>query len=254
MSMLTLGFLPLFAAGAMATPALTLPEVSKGTLPYKTFSGTLCEAPTELLTVPAGQEFLITMVTTTTDGGTSRYGDWFEHNGAMLTIDGAPALAGQAIGKKSTIPVARGHGKLPVSAGSILRIQSIGLACDHRYYLQGYLIEAGSPYRAFYNNSALRRDVFTVESDKTFLLRTAAVSSRNWPNHCHVWVDGERVLDGDLWATTDRNHWGGGSPGGFASGLGTLVLSAGQTLSVGPEDPSVESQCDYYVAGEYLTP
>jgi hypothetical protein len=238
-----------------ASPGLSLPEVSVGNIPYKTFSGPLCDTPTPLLTVPEGQEFLVTMVTTTTDGGSSLNGDWMDHGGSMLTRDSVPILAGQAIGKKASIPVAKGTGRLPIPSGSALAIQSIGYpGCSRSFYLQGYYIQEGSPYRAFYNSSALSREVLTVETGQTFLVRTAALSSRESPNHCHVWVDGEIVIDGDTWATTDRSHWGSGSAGGFASGLGTLVLTEGMKLEVGPVDVSIESQCDYYIAGETITP
>jgi hypothetical protein len=245
----------MFGQTAQASAGLSLPEVSAGAIPYKTFSGALCDASTPLLTVPEGQEFLVTMVTTTTDGGSSLNGDWVDHSGAMLTMDSLPILAGQAIGQKATIPVTKGTGRLPIPSGSTLAIQSIGYpGCSRSFYLQGYLIQEGSPYRSFYNNSALSREVLTVEPGQTFLVRTAALSSREWPNYCHVWVDGEIVIDGDTWATTDRSHWGNGSAGGFASGLGTLVLTEGMKLEVGPVDVSIESQCDYYIAGEIITP
>ena len=73
---------------AHGAPGLVLPEVSAGTLPYRTFSGDLCEAPTELLTVPDGQDFLVTMVATSTDSTITGYGDWSAHLGSMLLQDG----------------------------------------------------------------------------------------------------------------------------------------------------------------------
>ena len=240
-------------AEAQAAPGLGLPEVSAGAAPYRHYSGELCETATEVLTVPEGQEFLVTMVVTTTDGGSSHGGEWSEHHGAMLLRDGVIALAGNAIGQKSTLPVASGTGRLPVSAGSTLSIKAVstGGAC-YNYYLQGYFIEAGSPYRSFYGNSGLSRDVITVESGRQFLVRTLALNSREWPNYCHVWIDGVRVIHGNTWAVTDRNFWGSGRAGGFADGKGTMLLTEGMTLQVGPEDPTLESQCDYYMAGEYI--
>ena len=238
-----------------ASPELTLPETSMGSSPYKSFSGELCDTPTDVFTVPEGQEFLVTMVVTTTDGGSSHHGDWTDNYGAMLLNDGVVLLAGIAIGQKSTIPVASGFGKLPVRAGSTLSIKSLNTAgCSHHFYLQGRLIKEGSPYRSFYGNSASGMDILTVETGKQFIVRTIALSSREWPNHCHVWVDGVRTLHGNTWATTDRSHWGSGRPGGFAIGMGALVLNEGSTLRVGSETPELESQCDYYIAGEYMNP
>ena len=83
-----------FQAEAYAGPGMGLPEVSAGTVPYRHYSGELCETATDVLTVPAGQEFLVTMVFTTTDGGASHGGEWSEHHGALLLRDGVVALAG----------------------------------------------------------------------------------------------------------------------------------------------------------------
>ena len=252
----TLGFLSLFLSSASASPTLALPEVSKGTVPYASYSGTLCDVPTDIMTVPEGQDFLVTMVSTTTDGGSSRWGDGYEHHTSMLLRDDEIALTGQHIGKKSSIDIGSGIGRLPVTSGSTLRIRSIetsGDDCQHKYYVQGYFIQTGSPYRSFFNNSAIQRTVMTVDADKQFLVRTIAIASRESPLYCDVYVDGTLVLEGNSWTMSDT-HWGAGTAGGFSTGKGTLVLTGGQVLSIGPEDPTAETQCDYYVAGEYLMP
>jgi hypothetical protein len=238
---------------ALAAPGLGFPEVSSGTAPYRHYSGELCEAATDVLTVPDGQEFIVTMVVTTTDGGASHNGDWSASLGSVLMRDGVIALAGYAIGKKATLPVSSGSGRLPVNGGSTLSIKAVaaGGSC-FEFYLQGYFIEAGSPYRSFYGNSALGRDVITVPTGKQLLVRTIALSSRESPGYCHVWIDGVRTIHGDTWAVTDRNFWGSGPAGGFADGKGALLLTEGMTLQVGPNDPTLESQCDYYMAGEYI--
>ena len=252
----SIGLATLFSSTATASPGLALPEVSLGSVPYQHFSGALCETATTLLTVDADKEFLVTMVGTNTDSQSSRDGSWEDHNGSMLMIDGTPILAGQAIGEKSTIPVARGLGKLRVPGGTTLSIKSTGgySGCDRHYYVQGHFIEAGSPYRSFFGNSRLNRNVMTVDAGETFLVRTIVTSSREWPNHCHVWLNETKVIHGDTRITTDRSYWASGSAGGFASGHGTMVLTEGTTLQVGPDDATLESQCDYYVAGEYITP
>lgn len=240
-------------APAAAGPLLALPEVSRGAIPYKSYYGTLCDVPTPVMTVPDGQEFIITMATTTTDSGGSRWGDWLEHHSSMLLRDDEIVLAGQHIGKRSTIDVARGDGRLPVGSGSTLSIRSVetyGGDCQHQYYVQGYFVEAGSPYRSFYNSSALSRTVFTTEPGKNFLVRTIAIISREGPTYCSVYVDGVKAIDGRSFMTADVSTF---SVKGFSSGKGTLVVTEGQVLEIGPEDPGAEIQCDYYVAGEYLT-
>jgi len=32
------------------------------------------------------------------------------------------------------------------------------------------------------------------------------------------------------------------------------LLTSGQSLQIGPEDPSASTQCDYYIEGEYIMP
>ena len=64
-SMTILGYLA--TVTAHATPTMSLPEVSKGTVAHKSFAGTLCDTPTDILTVPEGQEFLVTMVSMSTE-------------------------------------------------------------------------------------------------------------------------------------------------------------------------------------------
>ena len=197
----------------------------------------------------------MTMVSSTTDSGSSRNGDFYEHHSTLLRIDDEIALAGQFIGKDGSIDVTRGEGRLPVRSGSTLSIQSIatwGDDCQHKYYVQGYLTESGSPYRSFFNNSAIERTVFTVDPGKTFLVRTIAIASREGVAHCDVYVDGTQTLEGNSKMMSDMIS--AGRMGGFASGKGTLVLTEGQQLEVGPEIPGTETQCDYYVAGEYMTP
>ena len=50
----------------------------------------------------------------------------------------------------------------------------------------------------------------TVEAEKTFLVRTIAMSTRESPWHCHVWVDGAKVIDGETFAVVDRGGYDGG--------------------------------------------
>jgi hypothetical protein len=142
---------------------------------------------------------------------------------------------------------------LPIGSGSTLSIKVDPSSGCGRYFLQGYLIEAGSPYRAYFGSS-VDRTVMMVEAGKSFLVRTIALSTRESPWHCHAWVDGAKVIDGETFVIHDRGSYDGGNAGAFAIGKGTLVLSSGQSLEVGPEEAGAPTQCDYYVEGEYITP
>jgi hypothetical protein len=230
---------------------LTFPSVSTGSAPYRSFNGLACTAPTELLTVPAGQEFIITLVSSTAHGSASVAGDW--DSGTRLLKDGEVLLAGSVFSRGMSVSVSTGHGRLPVEGGATLSIHTTASSGCGYYYLQGYLAEAGSPYRAYFGNS-VDRTVMTVDTEQPFLVRTIALSTRESPSHCHVWVDGERVIHGETFMVHDRGGYDGGNPGPFPLGKGALLLTPGQSLQIGPDDASASTQCDYYIEGETIMP
>jgi len=239
------------AAWAHTPGGLTLPSVSTGSAPYKSFNGTACPAPTDLLTVPAGHEFIITMVGSTAQGYASVAGDW--DGGTQLLKDGEVLLAGSAFNRAMSVSISTGNGRLPVEAGARLSIQTTESSGCGEYYVQGYLAEAGSPYRAYFGSS-VDRTVMTVDAGRSFLVRTIALSTRESPWYCHVWVDGERVIHGETFLVHDRGSYDMGNPGPFPLGKGAMLLTAGQSLQIGPEDPTASTQCDYYIEGEYIRP
>jgi hypothetical protein len=152
-----------------------------------------------------------------------------------------------------SVSVSTGHGRLPVEGGATLSIHTTASSGCGYYYLQGYLAEAGSPYRAYFGNS-VDRTVMTVDTEQPFLVRTIALSTRESPSHCHVWVDGERVIHGETFMVHDRGGYDGGNPGPFPLGKGALLLTPGQSLQIGPDDASASTQCDYYIEGETIMP
>ena len=231
--------------------SMTFPSVSTGSAPYRSFNGLACTEPTELLTVPTGQEFIITLVSSTAHGSASVAGDW--DGGTRLLKDGEVLLAGSVFSRGMSVSVSTGQGRLPVEGGATLSIHTTASSGCGYYYLQGYLAEAGSPYRAYFGSS-VDRTVMTVDADQSFLVRTIALSTRESPGHCHVWVDGERVIHGETFMVHDRGSYDGGNPGPFPLGKGALLLTSGQSLQIGPEDPSASTQCDYYIEGEYIMP
>ncbi|MAY80559.1 MAG: hypothetical protein CL930_07220 [Deltaproteobacteria bacterium] len=239
------------SAWAHTPGELTLPSVSTGSAPYKSFSGLACTEPTDLLTVPEGQEFIITAVGSTAHGSSSVAGDW--DGGTRLLKDGEVLLAGSVFSRSMSVSVSTGNGRLPVEAGARLSIHTTASSGCGYYFLQGYLSEAGGPYRAYFGNS-VDRTVMTVDSGKSFLVRTISLSTRESPWHCHVWVDGALVIHGETFMVHDRGSYDGGNPGPFPLGKGALLLSSGQSLQIGPEDATASTQCDYYIEGEYLRP
>jgi hypothetical protein len=239
------------ASWAHTPGGLTLPSVSTGSAPFKSFSGLACTDPTDLFTVPAGQEFIITLVSSTANGSSSVVGDW--DTGTRLLKDGEVLLAGSVFSRTMSVSISTGNGRLPVEAGAKLSIHTTASSGCGEYYVQGYLSEAGSPYRAYFGNS-VERTVMSVETGKSFLVRTIALSTRESPGHCHVWVDGVRVIHGETFLVHDRGSYDGGNPGPVPLGHGALLLTSGQSLEVGPEDAEASTQCDYYIEGEYITP
>ena len=227
------------------------PSVSSGTAPFKSFSGTACAAPTALYTVPDGQDFIITMVGSTALGSASTVGDW--DSGTQLLKDGEVVLAGTAFSRGMSVSISAGDGRLPVESGAQLAIQTTPSSGCGNYFIQGYLSEAGGPHRAYFGNS-VDRTVMTVEAGKSFLVRTISLSTRASPWHCHVWVDGTRIIDGETFLVHDRGGYDGGNPSPFPMGKGRLLLTEGQVLQIGPDDPGDSTQCDYYIEGQYIAP
>jgi hypothetical protein len=184
----------------------------------------------------------------------SRRGSQSKSNGRAFQSTRTTILSSGAR-KSGNVPgsAERGNGRLPVEAGAQLSIHTTASSGCGEYYLQGYLSEAGSPYRAYFGNS-VERTVMSVDTGKSFLVRTIALSTRESPGHCHVWVDGVRVIHGETFLVHDRGSYDGGNPGPFPLGHGALLLTSGQSLQVGPEDAEASTQCDYYIEGEYITP
>jgi hypothetical protein len=184
----------------------------------------------------------------------SRRGSQSKSNGRAFQSTRTTILSSGAR-KSGNVPgsAERGNGRLPVEAGAQLSIHTTASIGCGEYDVQGYLSEAGSPYRAYFGNS-VERTVMSVDTGKSFLVRTIALSTRESPGHCHVWVDGVRVIHGETFLVHDRGSYDGGNPGPFPLGHGALLLTSGQSLQVGPEDAEASTQCDYYIEGEYITP
>jgi hypothetical protein len=220
----------------LAGPSLELPEVSLGSSPYRSFAAYVDPGVTDsVLTVPDGQDFIVTMFKS-------------EHVHFELVQDATVVLSGFVLERTSGVSTALGRARLRIEAGTTLSVRlPSGWWAGGNYFLQGYFVQAGSPYRSTFGATALTTPamVFTADADRDFLVRTIGTSSYS----CDVYIDGSKVIPGQSWAAMDPGTRG--SFGGFAMGLGALVLPAGAALQLVARDGVT---CSYYIDGEYLIP
>jgi hypothetical protein len=238
----------LMGPAALAHPGIGLPEVSQGSNPYRVFGGEIAVGATStLFTVPDDQEFIITMVRCSGSGAPLLPTGESADSGVELLSDGAVILTDHAIGNNSRVSITQGDGKLPVAGGAVLSIINHGPSTTAFYYIQGYLIEAGSPYRSFMGNTPLAisglQTVFTADADRDFLVRTLAVRSAAGDG-IDAYMDGALLID---WET---NTHGPGDDRPLWAGRGMLIVPAGSSLQLLTNGYYVS----YYIDGEYIRP
>jgi hypothetical protein len=221
---------------ALAGPSMGLPEVSLGSSPYRSFGAYVDAGATEsVLTVPEGQDFIVTMFRS-------------EHVYFELIQDASVVLSGFVLERTSGVSTALGRARLRVEEGTTLSVRvPSGWWAGGTYFIQGYFVHAGSPYRSTFGatSSTTPTTVFTADADRDFLVRTIGIETYS----CDVYIDGSKVIPGQSWATMDPGARS--SFGGFAMGLGALVLPAGSALQLAARDDVV---CRHYIDGEYLIP
>jgi hypothetical protein len=226
-----------FADGpVLAGPALGLPEVSLGSSPYRSFGAYVDSGATEtVLTVPEGQDFIVTMVKS-------------EHELFEVLHGSSVILTGRMLERSCGVSIALGRARLRIEEGTTLSVRvPTGWFDGGTYFVQGYFVQAGSPYRYASGStpSTTPATVFTADPDRDFLVRTIGIQSYS----CDVYIDGSKVIPGQSWALMDPA--GRSSFGGFAMGMGALVLPAGSALQLAARDGVI---CQYYIDGEYLIP
>ncbi len=245
MNTMLLGLLLMAPVSVQAHPGPGLPEVSAGENPRRNFGGTVSGGSSEAVyTVPEGQEFIVTMVATSTAGVSPAreviHGFDFLENTEVV-------LSGYVLSPLRQASIARGDGRLRIRSGSTLyaRLEGPGLG---DYYVQGFLVAAGGPYRSRNGTTAaLDATLMTADSDRDFVGRTVVTDCPSTGGAASVVVDGSVVVP-DSTDLTILSHWSvRHSP--FVIGKGELVVPAGQTLGLRAIPP-----CDYYIDGEYVTP
>jgi len=241
---------------ALSAPYGGFPEVSLGTNPNRHFSGVITgPGAVELLVLPEDQEFIVTLVQSSTGGTrTSSDGTTYE-SGIQLLQNGVVVVRGDVISPKSGASINNGRGRLRVEAGTTLSLQHLGIDIAS-YYVQGFLVHSGSPYRGVYgvtpSASFDAQTAFTTEADREFIIRTAALTAYGaGASYCDLAVDGETVIDGDTYALYDSGYHGtSGVSGAFVTGEGALTVAPGSTIQV----RTFGRRCDYYIDGEYIQP
>jgi hypothetical protein len=233
---------------ALAHPGIGLPEVSHGANPYRTFGGEVAASTTStIFTVPDDQEFIITMIRSSVNGSSLLHSGESADSGVELLSDGVVILTNHALGSNSRVSIAQGDGKLPVAAGSALSIINRHGSTTATYYIQGYLVEAGSPYRSFMGQTPLAtsglQTAITAEADRDFLIRTLAVRSAGGDG-IDIYIDGALLIDWD----TNTHGYGDDRP--LWAGKGMLVLPAGSSLQLRTNG----YYTSYYIDGEYIRP
>ena len=233
---------------ALAHPGIGLPEVSEGSNPYRVFGGEVAADTTSTIyTVPDDQEFIITMVRANVNGASLLHSGGSSDSGVELLSDGAVILTNHALGSNSRVSIAQGDGKLPVAAGSVLSIINRSPSSTAAFYIQGYLIKPGSPYRSFmgrtpFASSGLQTAI-TADADRDFLVRTLAVRSAAGDG-IDVYIDGALLLEWD----TNTHGYGDDRP--LWAGKGMLVVPAGSSLQLKTNG----YYASYYIDGEYIRP
>ena len=209
---------------SLGAPTLDLPEVSGPGVPYVHYAGMApAERSSVVATIPSDKDLIITLATADPGlrlhaGETTIIPNWLTEDGGNNAIS-------------------KGKANIPVGAGQTLEVYNDR---DHEigYFIQGYLIEPGGPYRSFFG-SPISPDVtmMTADSDRPFMIQTIIVRST-----CDVMIDDTLTIPYTSYAAAH-----GTRHRGLTQGRGSVVVPAGSRLHV-------NGRCDYFVNGKYLRP
>ena len=241
-------FWAIFGPSAWAYPGSSMPEVSSGSDPHRTFGGVMtAPGDMELLTVPEGQEFIVTAFVSSVSGG----GGWSGGAGFQLSLcDGMSILAGQMIGANSFSAFGQNAGNLKIDSGRTLCLNYDGSSTDASYYIQGRLVAEGSPYRSASGTlsesdmSPGPAPIFVADADRVFIVRTLGIYCAGAPPN--VVIDGAVAVP-RLARASDISA----SRTLLATGRGSLAIPAGSTLGL---QGSITDNCEYYMDGAYSLP
>ena len=206
-----------------AEPLLVHPSVSKGSHPFVQFTGSGVN-PT-VATISTTNDFLIT--TAIMGSNCDVYAD------GVLLVKGES----EAMSTQNDFALATGNGHLRVDAGSTITIDG-----NCTYFVEGYELEQGSPYRSF--SGEISGSGFSpmglLPSD--FMITTAIVDTTS-VGACNIEMDGSTLVDGVQGLMHFSNHH---SP--FHKGRAHVKANTGTTLRMSNQG----SYCQYYVEGVYI--
>ena len=218
-----------FGSNAQAKPTMGLPEVSIGENPYRSIVGAFeSEAGTkDLLIIPAGQDFIITA--------------YLEEGGDLEVLRDSDVILQKP-------PIYRnyledGGARLRVEGGATLRIRRTDSWGNSRYYIQGFLVQAGGPDRFVSGRTpgGGTHTVWTAEADRDFIARTMIVTT-SW---CNYSLDGTPIsFDSFPFDRTGASVMG--------MGRGTFVIPAGSSLTL--THGMAGEPCEYFIEGAYIQP
>ena len=237
---------------ALAHAPMGLPEVSFGTNPHRSFSGAIERGTTiPLIDVPADQEFIVTMVATREPGSLVSDGE-LRDDGIRVLQDSSIILSGSALGPGRNTSITHNNGRLRVSGGTSLSIESGSTsAASSWYHVQGHFVHSNSPYRSIYgvtpSGTATLHTVFTNTESHDFMIRTVILRAEGGGiNDCDLYIDGTLVVDGtSTYASVNYTN------SIFPMGKAAIILSSDSAIQIMAVDPKT---CQYYIEGEYIHP
>jgi len=216
-----------FLGQAWASPLMRHPEVSFGSNPIRSISDTVeVGEALPVLTVPAGQHFVITAFMENVES-------------LQIRVDGVVKLDEWALSQPY---FTKGYSRISIESGSVIAVENTGRNGPDakRFYMQGYFTAENSSHR-YWNGLAVGTDltvVFPNSESVSFMVRTIVLGS----SQCAVYIDGTMVLDIGFLQNTEN---------AFGNRRGTLLVPPASTLQVASP---VGANCEYYVEGEYILP
>ena len=206
-----------------AEPMLAHPSVSKGSFPYVQFTGSGTN-PT-VTVISASSDFLIT---------TAIMG-----SNCDLLADGQLIVKGEseAMSTQNDFALATGNGHLRVEAGVTISIDG---SCT--YFIEGYEVEQGSPYRSF-SGEISGPGTNTLGVLTSDFVITTAIADTTSVGGCNIEMDGVTLVDGVQGLMHFTNYH---SP--FHKGRAHVKANAGSTLRMKNQG----SYCQYYIEGMYI--
>ena len=220
----------LWSSAVMAGPTLSHPDVSLGSNPIRSFSGKMASGETAtLMEIPAGQDLVVTTFM-------ARSSTFQLKRNEEVVEERWLSLAGKMF--------YYGFSRIVVPGGGTLRLTNTDSSGERSFRLEGFLIEAGGPYRTFGGEIAAATEVFENDTEQTFVVRAIHLSN----TQCSVSLNDENVF-----RPTDL-MLGGHTNNAYSERRGALLVPEGARLGVSPRPEVGVNTCEYYIEGDFVQP